>query len=427
MSEDIKRLTEARVKAWKAMSEVLATATAEGRAMTGEEVTTFSAAQADLNAAGKDIEARVEFEKLEKTMNAPAPTPGVPSGDPGVPAPDNRAAEHTEAFTRYLRTGHRADILDREFRTDMNTSTTTAGGFLVPPGFLAKLTEVLKFFGGVRSVANIIQTASGQGLVWPVNDDTSNPAVIIAQNVAVSETDLVLSQKTLAAPMWTTGSVRVSRALMQDSAFDLESVLAERFAKRFGRGQNAAFTLGTGLSGGLVSCTSALTGVIDPLAEATVAATIANLLTTLHAVDTAYRQTGRCVWMMNDSSLSKVQKLVDSTGRPLFTPAGAYGTLATGANTQNGMSVPGGADTLLGYPIVINQDLINSFATGAGVPLIFGDFQSGYIVREVIGATAVLRLEERYADTGEVGFIGYDRADGNTDDPSALRCITNHA
>jgi hypothetical protein len=37
----------------------------------------------------------------------------------------------------------------------------------------------------------------------------------------------------------------------------------------------------------------------------------------------------------------------------------------------------------------------------------------------------VLRLEERYADYGEVGFIGYSRADGNLDDSGALRAMRN--
>lgn len=439
----ITRLRETRLQAWNVMSEVLKTAADEGRAMSAEESAKFTAAEADLNAAGREIEARERAEGFAKLMNAPAPTPGLdalPGAADSRTARDARETEYNSAFSRYLRRGmhslapEQRDRIEAGFTRiearDMGEASGAAGGYLVPPGFLAKITEVLKFFGGVRTVANVIETATGQSLVWPVNDDTSNPAVIIAENTAVSETDLAFSQKTLSAHMWTSGAVRIGRALMQDSAFDLESVLADRFAKRFGRGQNTAFTSGTGITGGLASVTAALTGdgSHDPLVNVTGWNAYTNaLLPTIHSVDIAYRQTGRCAWMMSDAALEKVQGLLDNNNRPLFVPAGTFGSLATGASTVNGAKVPGGVDTLLGYPIVVNNDLANSDVTGGGGPcVIFGDFQSGYIIRDVVGSSAVLRLEERYADFGEIGFIGYTRSDGNTDDPNALRAIVNH-
>jgi HK97 family phage major capsid protein len=412
--------------------------------MSAEESAKFTAAEADLNSAGKEIEARERAAEIRRVMDAPAPTPGLdalPGAVDSRAAREGREGEYNEAFSRYLRRGmyslapEQRDRLETGFTRiearDMGEATGAAGGYLVPPGFLAKITEVLKFFGGVRLVANVIETATGQGLVWPVNDDTSNPAVIIAENTQVSEGDLTLSQKALGAVMWNTKAVRIGRALMQDSAFNLESVVADRFAKRFGRGQNTAYTTGTGISGGIVSATSALTGdgTHDPLVDTSGAWSVykETLLPLLHSVDVAYRQTGRCVWMMNDNSVQKVQSLLDANNRPLFVPAGSFGSLATGTSTRNGAKTAGGVDTLLGYEIVVNNDLPDSGATGGGVPVVFGDFQSGYIIRDIVGSTAVLRLEERYADFGEIGFIGYSRSDGNTDDPNALRVLTNHA
>ena len=84
---------------------------------------------------------------------------------------------------------------------------------------------------------------------------------------------------------------------------------------------------------------------------------------------------------------------VDSIGRPLFIPS---------PNT-------GAFDTLLGRPIVINQ---SQGAIGAGnFPVLFGDLKAGYTFRSV-GDLSILRLNERYADTGEVGFIGYATVGG---------------
>jgi HK97 family phage major capsid protein len=431
MSDAIVRLTEQRLAAYTVMRDLLALVDAEARSMTAEERQTLLRAEGDVNRLGTEIEDRKRADGLAAALAAPVPTPGVPSGDP---TSARQGDEYRAAFGQYLRHGGnsrwdewaqaRNVPVPAEFRADMGTGGTgAAGGYLIPPGFLAKITEVLKWYGGVRQVANTITTASGQGLVWPVNDDTMNPAVIIGENTGVSETDLAFTENNLGAKFWTTGSVRISRALMQDSAFDLESVIADRFGKRFGRGQNTAFTTGTGVTGGVVACTNS--SVV--WSGTSNVPTYANLLAVIHSLDVAYRQLPGTCWMMSDSMLQQIQSLTDSNNRPLFVPAGSFGSLVTGVATVNGESRPGGSDSLLGYPIVVNNDLAAFAASGGGKPALFGNFNAGYIVRDVAGATAVLRLEERYADTGEVGFIGYDRCDGTIDDVKAIVYALNHA
>ncbi len=437
----VDRLKETRLKAWNDMRGILELAHTEGRAMSAEETGRYTALEGEMKSCGDTIDAELRAAKVAEFMHAPAPTVGVPSGDP-VQSRDQRTEEHAKAFGEYLRRGQSGirgesrAVLDKYENRDtvngMGEASNSIGGYLVPPGFLAKITEVLKFFGGVRLVANTIQTTSGQSLVWPTNDDTANPATIIGENTQVSEVDLSFGQRTLSSYLWTTGAVRIGRALMQDSAFDLESLVADRFGKRLGRGQNTAFTTGSGISGGLAGVTVGVTGAsaVDPLVATTAGDGIpmGHLLDLIHSVDAAYRQTGRCVFMMNDTSVGKIQKLTDSTGRPLFIPAGSFGSIATGAVAKN-LDLGGGVDTLLGYPIVVNNDCDNSDATNdsGDFPVFFGDFQSGYIVRDVTGSMATLRLEERYADYGQVGFIGYLRSDGNIDDAAAIRALTLHS
>jgi HK97 family phage major capsid protein len=66
-------------------------------------------------------------------------------------------------------------------------------------------------------------------------------------------------------------------------------------------------------------------------------------------------------------------------------------------------------DTINGYPYVINQDVASMSANAKSI--LFGDF-SKYKIRRVMDTT-VLRLTERYAEFGQVGFIAFSRADGN--------------
>jgi len=97
--------------------------------------------------------------------------------------------------------------------------------------------------------------------------------------------------------------------------------------------------------------------------------------------------------MMNDSTLKALKKL--STGAAndpvFFTP---------------GINV-GDADQMLGKPIYINQDMA-SIATGEKT-ILFGDMKK-FKIRDVLGYQ-MMRLNERYADYLQVGFIGFMRCD----------------
>jgi HK97 family phage major capsid protein len=64
--------------------------------------------------------------------------------------------------------------------------------------------------------------------------------------------------------------------------------------------------------------------------------------------------------------------------------------------------------TILGYPYVINQDMAVMAANAKSI--LFGDF-SYYLIREVQDLR-VLRLDERYADYLQAGFLAFVRTDG---------------
>ncbi len=64
--------------------------------------------------------------------------------------------------------------------------TGAAGGFLVPQGFLEKITERLKAFGGISGEAEHISTSQGNALPWPTNDDTAALGEIVPENGGTS-------------------------------------------------------------------------------------------------------------------------------------------------------------------------------------------------------------------------------------------------
>lgn len=98
--------------------------------------------------------------------------------------------------------------------------------------------------------------------------------------------------------------------------------------------------------------------------------------------------------MMNSTTRGQILGLTDNYGRPLFVPS---------VNTHN-------LDRILGLPVVVSQAHPN---VGSGVKgaIQFGSLKDAYTLRSA-GDVSILRLNERYADTGQVAFIGYHRNSG---------------
>jgi HK97 family phage major capsid protein len=173
---------------------------------------------------------------------------------------------------------------------------------------------------------------------------------------------------------------------LQDSAIDLESFIGGALGERIARILNTHFTTGDNSSKpqGITASGAGVT------AAAVAAITYSELLDLQHSVDPSYR--GNAKFMMHDTTFKAVRKLVDDQNRPIFQP-------------DISAASPG---TLLGSPIVINQDCATLAASAKAI--FFGDF-SKYIIRDVQDFT-LLRLEERYADYHQVGFVGFSRHDG---------------
>jgi HK97 family phage major capsid protein len=200
--------------------------------------------------------------------------------------------------------------------------------------------------------------------------------------------------------------VKVSFQLLNDSAFDLGAFLPRKFGQRLGRAVNAHFTNGTG--GGTQP-----TGLIPNLVVGktgttgqTLSVIYDDLIDLIHSVDPAYR--GNARFMLNDLSVRVVRKIKDSTGQPIWQPG-----------MQNG--VP---DSLLGYPLTVNQDVPVMAANAKSIA--FGDFQQAYVIRQVQGVQT-MRFDERFADALQVGFLAFARYDGNVDDAGAAKLYQNSA
>jgi HK97 family phage major capsid protein len=311
-------------------------------------------------------------------------------------APEERAFEH------YLRTGHAPSEL-AEFRAQ-SEGTNTAGGYLVPAGFRAKLIERMKQYGGIAEAAETFTTAEGNLINYPTVDDTANIGEIVAEGgTFAAGADLVFATRTISAYKYMAGGagnlpLKVSWELLQDAAFDVSGFVARKLGERIARVQAVHWATGTG-SGqpqGIVTPITATAPTIGTIAYA-------DLLATVLALDPAYRAGAK--WLMNDATFGSIMGLVDTTGRPLV-------------NDQN-QSISGtvGEPRLLGYPVVIDQAM-PAKATAAKF-LAFGNINEAYVIRRVKDVTLVT-LNELYAANGQTGFMAWARADGAVQNPNAI-------
>ncbi len=294
-----------------------------------------------------------------------------------------------------LRSDNPEAIAQWEKRAAMGTTSGAVGQYTVPDEAMRALEVSLLAFGGMRQVATVIRTDSGADLPIPTSDDTSNKGAILSENTQASEVDITFGQIVLQSFKYSSKYVLVSVELLQDSSINVAEFIGRALGERIGRITNDHFTTGDASSKPNGIVTAAGAGVTATGLTATT--TYDNIVDLVHSVDPAYRDKGK--FMFHDGGLKMLKKIKvlqysgDTTGVPLWSPGLA----------------PGSPDTVLGYPYVINQSMTTP-ATGVK-SILFGDF-SKYLIRDVRDVT-LLRLDERFADYHQVGFLAFSRHDGD--------------
>lgn len=299
-----------------------------------------------------------------------------------------------------------------DIRAAMSTTTTTEGGYTTALEYQRTLEEAMKAFGGIRSVASVIRTATGTQMQFPTADATAETGEIVGQNAAVALGETTFGLTTLDVYKYSSKKIALPFELIQDSFIDIEAYIQGLLAMRLGRITSTHFTTGSGTSQprGIVTASSAgKTGTTGQ----TVTVTYDDLVDLEHSVDPAYRGNAGVGFMMNDASLKVVRKLKDSQGRPIFVPGYEHGN-------------PGGApDRLLGRPIVISQEMPVMAANAKSI--LFGDFKK-YVIRDVMDLTLFRMTDSAFTLSGQVGFVAFMRSGGNmVDAGGAVKAYVNSA
>jgi len=375
----ILELREKRAKAWDAAKAFLDTKRTDDGLMSAEDAAVYDRMEADVVALGKEVERLERQSAIDAELNAPTSSPITNAPQTGSDTKTGRASdEYRRDFVAVLRGRPATNVLSVGVDAD--------GGYLVPTEFENFIVKALDEANVVRSLAKVISTNVERKV--PIAA-TGSTATWVPENGTIPVSDMTFGQKTLDAYKLT-DQIKVSVELLADSMFDLESYIAEEFARALGVAEEEAFIVGSG--------SGQPTGIFHPTDGAHVGATAAgntaiafdDIVNLIYSLKSPYRR--GAVFLTHDSTVSAMRKLKDANGLYLWQPSLQAGE----------------PDRLFGYPLYTSP-FVPTLKAGA-LTVVFGAF-SNYWVADRQGRT-LQRLNELYAGNGQVGFLITERLDG---------------
>lgn len=372
-----------------------------GRAMTPEETETFDRLMAD----GDALTATIDREQRARETAAQDDALNDTSIDRGTGATrtGGDGDAETQAVRAYLLGGRSA--LTPEQARALQMGVDADGGYLVAPQqFVAQLIQAVDDAVPLRGLATVMQLGQNESLGVPTLDADYNDADWTTELSTGSQDDSLKFGKREFRTNPVAKRVKISRTLLRRATLNPETIVQQRLAYKFGITQEKAFMTGDGVKKPLGVFTAsndgiptsrdvdinATAGVLDNNSGAAGGAAD-DLITAKHTLKTPYWAGAR--WMFHRTVLSAVRKLKDGDGNYIWQP-GLQADLP---------------DTILEVPYVLSEFTPNTVTNDAYIGLL-GDF-SHYWIADSLGLT-VQRLEELYAETNQVGFIGRMETDG---------------
>ena len=390
-------LREKRAKLWADTKAFLDSHRGEDGMVSAEDNATYEKMEADVVALGKEIERLERQAAIDRELDKPTSTPLVSKPEAAMPTAAKPTGRNSDEYKKAFWNQMRGRVTPEVYNA-LQVGTLSEGGYTVPDEFDKQLIDGLMEENIMRGLVHIIKTGSGEHKIPVVASHGAGSW--IDEEQSIPESDDAFSQVTLSAHKFAT-MIRVSRELLNDSAFDIAAYIAQEFVRRAGAAEEEAIISGDGSHKpiGLLHATlGAQTGVT--VASQT-AITADELIDMQHSLKAPYRR--KAVWIMNDATISAIRKLKDGQGQYIWQPG-----------------IKEGAPDMLFNQKVLMSNYMPLIGAGNKV-ILYGDY-SYYWLAEREGRT-MERLNELYAVTDQVGFKMTERLDGRLILPEAVKVL----
>lgn len=388
-------LRNQRARIWEQAKAFLDSHRDKNGILSAEDTETYERMEQDIVNLGKEIDRQDRLDAFEREMKAPTSEPltSKPDGAKMEMKTGRASDEYKKNFWNALRSKYPLPSVTNA----LQVGTDSEGGYLVPDEFERTLIEALEEENIFRRIATVIHSNSGDRKIPVVA--SKGTAGWIDEEGLYPESDDSFGQLSLGAYKLGT-MIKISEELLNDSAFDMEGYITREFARRIGTKEEEAFFKGdgTGKPLGLLADTG---GADIGVTTTGASITADDVIDLYYSLRVPYRKKAK--WIMNDSTVSALRKLKDQNGQYLWQPSLVAGT----------------PNTILGCE-VISSPFMPSIAAGEKA-IAFGDY-SYYWIADRQGRT-FKRLNELFATTGQVGFLGAQRVDGKLILPEAIKVL----
>lgn len=397
MSERLKRLIDERNRVVGEIREVFDVADKDNKGiLNGEQDGKIKALESRDEELYKQIESEERQVARERALKSVATgsEPVVIAANSGDVVTEKRTKLHDKAFRTWLIDGSAA-MHHPEFR-DLQAGVLVQGGsFVAPQQWINKLIQAVDNIVRVRQYATIINMDKAMSLGVPTLDSNPDDADWTVELATGTNDTGMKTGKREFSPSPIAKKIKVSNKLLQVSSIPIEDLVSNRFTYKFGVTQEKAFLTGTGANQPLGIYTASADGISTArdvsTGNTTTAVTFDGLIEAFYSLKEQYQ--ANAVWNFHRLGLKNIRQLKDLENRYIWAPGGT----------------PGQPDSLLGRPMFMSEYTPNTFTTGKYVGCV-GDF-SNYWIAQVLGMQ-LQRLNELYAESNQVGWIGRMELDG---------------
>jgi HK97 family phage major capsid protein len=311
---------------------------------------------------------------------------------------------NTQRFAKALRSGK--DALNAEEKAAIIEDTT--GQIIVPHDLAGPIFLTLPRLGVLRNLVLVRPTTSNLVDVRAMTQATAAWGKIeLGTNATQYDAGLAATGPTTVTVQNLNALVQIGVDELQDTDANLVALVQEIVGQQFAQMEDDAFANGNGTSKPFGIAIRATVGGAIPASQGVTASASAvnpdQLKQMPYLITSRFANNGS--YLGSDDATQAIALLKDSTSNYLWQPSNQAGQPAM----------------LFGYPYYRVSGL-PSMTTGAGFSdpaVLFGDLRSGYMVADRQQIT-VQRLDERYADVGQVGFLFRQRVGGDVIRPAAF-------
>ena len=314
-------------------------------------------------------------------------------------------------FENYLRKGD--EVM---YKKSLNDQKDEDGGNFIPSEIVARINEQLKLLSPMRAICGTI-TVSTNSVDILVDSKMADAGWAAAESDEREETDSPEIKKIKIPVHEIFAKPKANQRLLDDSQINVEEWLINRISEKIANLENNAFVNGSGVNqpigflkyetenkedskrefGKLQSFSTGADGKFTNDKSA-----IDILVDMVCSIKPKYAKNAK--WLMSRSALAVIRKLKNSDGVFLWQPSMSELT----------------PSTLLGYPVIIDDDMPALTEGTASSSVAFGDFGMGY---QIVDRQGLKILRDPYTSKPFVEFYATKRCGGAVVDFDAIKIL----